>query len=81
MKAEAQTQQDKLAPLQAQLAQARSDASHAAEIKAELDDLQRALPDNPALAEFIRDANSTASASGVAGSRSRTQRRHPVSAA
>ena len=66
VKAETQTQQGKLAPLQAQLAQARSDASHAAEIKAELDDLQRALPDNPALAEFIRDANSTASASGVA---------------
>jgi len=65
-KAEAQTQQDQLAPLQAKLAQARNDAANAAEIKTQLADLQRALPDNPALAAFIRDANAIASASGVA---------------
>jgi Tfp pilus assembly protein PilO len=66
VKAEAQAQEDKLAPLQSKLAQARTDAANAAQIKAELESLQRALPDTPALAAFIRDANATASASGVA---------------
>jgi len=65
-KADAQAQEDKLAPLQTQLAQARADAANAAQIKAELASLQQALPNTPALAAFIRDANATASASGVA---------------
>ena len=65
-KTDAQTQEAKLAPLQAQLAQARRDAAHAAEFKAQLQSLQHALPNTPALAAFIRDANGIASASGVA---------------
>ena len=64
-KTDTQTQQDKLAPLQTQLAQARRDAAHAAELKAELQSLQLALPNTPALSAFIRDANGIASASGV----------------
>ncbi len=43
-----------------------ADAAHAAEIKAELDALQRRCPTIAALADFIRDANAIASASGVA---------------
>lgn len=64
-KTDAQTQEDKLAPLQTQLAQARRDAAHAAEFKAQLQSLQLALPDTPALAAFIRNANGIASAAGV----------------
>jgi Tfp pilus assembly protein PilO len=64
-KTDTQTQEDKLAPLERQLAQARQDASHAAELKAQFQSLQHALPDTPALSAFIRDANSIASASGV----------------
>jgi Tfp pilus assembly protein PilO len=66
VKSDTQVQQDKLAPLQAQLAQARADAANAAQIKAQLASLQEALPDNPALAEFVRNADATASAAGVA---------------
>jgi Tfp pilus assembly protein PilO len=66
VKDEAQVQEDKLAPLQSQLAQARSDAANAAEIKAQLASLQQAMPDTPALAAFIRDANGIATESGVA---------------
>jgi Tfp pilus assembly protein PilO len=66
VKGEAQVQEDKLAPLQSQLAQARRDAANAAEIQAQLASLQQAMPDTPALAEFIRDANRIAAASGVA---------------
>jgi Tfp pilus assembly protein PilO len=66
VKAEAQAQEDKLAPLQSKLAKARTDAGNAAQIKAELESLQRALPSTPALSAFIRDANATASSSGVA---------------
>jgi Tfp pilus assembly protein PilO len=66
VKADAQAQEAKLAPLQAQLAKARADAANAAQIKAELASLQQALPNTPALAAFIRDANATASSSGVA---------------
>jgi len=64
-KTDTQAQEDKLAPLQRQLAQARQDASHAAELKTQLESLQHALPDAPALSAFIRDANGIASASGV----------------
>ena len=64
-KTDTQTQEDKLAPLQRQLAQARQDASHAAEFKSQLESLQHALPDTPALSAFIRDANGIASAAGV----------------
>ncbi len=56
----------KLAPLQAQLNKARRDAEHADEFKAQLKSLQLAMPDSPALAEFIRSANGIASESGVA---------------
>jgi len=64
-KTDAAAQEAKLAPLQTQLNQARTDASHAAEFKAELQSLQLALPNNPALSAFIRDANGIASAAGV----------------
>ena len=65
MKADTATEQSKLAPLQAQLDQAQRDAAHAATFKAELQSLQQAMPDSPALAAFIRDANGIADASGV----------------
>src|SRR5207249_4978185 len=65
VKEETATQEAKLAPLQAQLAQARRDAAHAAQFKAQLESLQQAMPASPALAAFIRDANAIASASGV----------------
>ena len=57
--------QQKLDPLQTQLVKAQRDAAHAAEFKAELDSLQKAMPDSPALAAFLRDANAIASATGV----------------
>jgi len=66
VKEEAQVQEDKLAPLQSQLTQARADAANAAEIKAQLASLQEAMPDTPALAAFIRDANGIAGEAGVA---------------
>jgi len=64
-KRDATAQQAKLAPLQQQLSQAQRDAAHAAEFKAQLESLQLALPNSPALAAFIRNANGIASAAGV----------------
>ena len=65
VKADTANERTKLAPLQEQLAQAQRDASHAAQFKAELASLQLAMPDSPALAAFIRDANDIAQAAGV----------------
>lgn len=65
VKADTATERDKLQPLQSQLALAQKDASHAAQFKAELQSLQSAMPDSPALAAFIRDVNGIAAASGV----------------
>ena len=65
VKSDTTTQEAKLAPLQQQLSQAQRDAAHAAEFKAELETLQLALPNSPALAAFIRNANGIASAAGV----------------
>jgi Tfp pilus assembly protein PilO len=65
VKADTVAERAKLEPLQAQLAQAQRDASHAAEFKTELASLQLAMPDSPALSAFIRDANGIAAASGV----------------
>ena len=65
IKADTASEQAKLTPLESQLAQARKDASHAAEFKAQLVSLQAAMPDSPALAEFIRDLNGIAAASDV----------------
>jgi type IV pilus assembly protein PilO len=65
VKADTATERGKLQPLQAQLTQAQRDASHEAAFKAELQSLQLAMPDSPALAAFIRDANGIAAASGV----------------
>jgi Tfp pilus assembly protein PilO len=65
VKSDTNTERSQLAPLQANLAQAQRDAAHAAEFKAELDSLQKAMPDSPALAAFLRDANAIASASNV----------------
>jgi Tfp pilus assembly protein PilO len=65
VKADTASERAKLAPLQAQVAQAQRDASHEAAFKAELLSLQLAMPDSPALAAFIRDANGIASAAGV----------------
>ena len=58
-------EQSKLEPLQTQLATAQRDAAHAAEFKAELESLQQAMPNSPALAAFIRDANDIAQSTGV----------------
>jgi Tfp pilus assembly protein PilO len=65
VKSDTGIQQQKLAPLQRQLSQARADAAHAAEFKAQLQSLQLAMPDSPALAAFLRDANGIADAAGV----------------
>ena len=62
---ETAVQQAKLDPLQVQLAQAQRDAAHAATFKAQLESLQEAMPDSPALADFIRNANQIAGGSGV----------------
>ena len=64
-KADTAAEQTKLEPLQAQLSKAQRDAAHAASFKTELQSLQLAMPDSPALADFIRDANGIAAASGV----------------
>ena len=64
-KSDTTAQEAKLAPLQQQLSQAQRDAAHAAEFKAQLESLQLALPNSPALAAFIRNANGVASAAGV----------------
>ncbi len=65
VKADTAAERTKLQPLQAQLAQANIDASHASTFKARLGSLKHAVPDTPALANFIRDANSLAAASHV----------------
>ncbi len=65
VRADTAAQEAKLAPLQAQLARARRDAAHAAEFQAQLQSLQQAMPNSPALAAFIRQANQIAAASGV----------------
>jgi hypothetical protein len=65
VKSDTTAQEAKLAPLQQQLSQAQRDAAHAAEFKAQLESLQLALPNSPALAAFIRNANGIASAAGV----------------
>jgi Tfp pilus assembly protein PilO len=65
VKAETETEKTKLAPLQAQLAQANNDAAHASTFKAQLAALKHALPESPDLANFIRDANGIAAASGI----------------
>ena len=66
VRADTEIEQSKLEPLQAQLAQAQRDAAHAATFKAQLESLQQAMPDSPALAAFIRNANDISEASGVA---------------
>jgi len=65
VKADTAAEQTKLQPLEAQLAKAKRDAAHAASFKAQLASLQLAMPDSPALAAFIRDANGIADASRV----------------
>jgi Tfp pilus assembly protein PilO len=63
VKAETQTEQAKIPPLEAQLAQANADAAHAGALKAQLAQAKRAVPELPALSAWIRDANSIAAAS------------------
>jgi Tfp pilus assembly protein PilO len=65
VKADTATERSKLPPLQTQLAQAQTEVAHAGAFKAELQSLQLAMPDSPALAAFIRDANGIAAASNV----------------
>jgi Tfp pilus assembly protein PilO len=65
VKAETATEREKLAPLEAQVSKARLAQAHAATFKAQLASLQNAVPDSPALAAFIRDANAIADASRV----------------
>jgi Tfp pilus assembly protein PilO len=65
VKAETATEREKLAPLEAQLSKARLAQAHAATFKAQLASLQNAVPDSPALAEFLRAANFIADASRV----------------
>jgi Tfp pilus assembly protein PilO len=65
VKADTAVQQAKLQPLETQLAQAHAYAAHASAFKAQLAVLQQAVPDSPALAAFIRDANAIAEASNV----------------
>lgn len=65
VRTEVENQKTRLVPLQRQLEKAQRDAAHAAEFKAQLESLQRAMPNSPALAAFIRDANGISDASGV----------------
>jgi Tfp pilus assembly protein PilO len=65
VKAETEVERDKLRPLQAQVAQAKADAADEGTFKARLAKLQRAVPDGPELADFIRDANTAAVASNL----------------
>ena len=60
VKADTEVQKSKLQPLQAQLDQANAAAAHAGTFKAQLAALQRAVPDSPALAAWIRGANGVA---------------------
>ena len=66
VKADTANQQSRLSPLESQLARARNDAAHVDKFDAQLKSLQQAMPNSPALAAFIRDANNIAAASGVA---------------
>jgi len=65
VKAETAVARTELQPLQAKLAQAQADQAHAATFKAQLASLQHAVPNSPALAEFIRNANGIADASQI----------------
>ena len=65
VKDETAVERTKLQPLQAQVAQANIDAAHAGTFKARLAVLKNAIPESPALANFIRDANAVAAASGI----------------
>jgi Tfp pilus assembly protein PilO len=65
VKADTAVQRAKLQPLEAQLAQAHAYAAHASTFKAQLATLQQAVPDSPALAAFIREANAIAEASHI----------------
>ena len=65
VKAETAVARTELQPLQAQLAQAQADQAHAEAFKAQLASLKNAVPDSPALAAFIRNANGIADASNV----------------
>jgi len=65
VKAETATEKAKLPPLEAQLAQANNDAAHASTFKARLAALKHAVPETPELANFLRDANGIAVASGI----------------
>ncbi len=65
VRAETATDRAKLAPLQRQLDQARADDAHKSTLAAQLAALQLAVPNSPALAAFVRDANQIAAASGV----------------
>ena len=56
VRADTDIEQSKLQPLQAQLAKAQRDAAHAATFKAELESLQTAMPNSPALAASSRNA-------------------------
>jgi Tfp pilus assembly protein PilO len=65
VKADTATETAKLPPLEAQVSKARLAQAHAAAFKAQLTSLQHAVPDSPALAAFLRDANAIADASRV----------------
>jgi Tfp pilus assembly protein PilO len=65
VKDETAAERVKLQPLQAQVAQANADKAHAAAVRARLALLQHAIPETPELANFIRDANGVAAASGI----------------
>ena len=65
VRADTETERSTLEPLQAQLTKAQRDAAHAADFKTQLESLQKAMPDSPALAAFLRDANAIASDAGV----------------
>jgi Tfp pilus assembly protein PilO len=65
VKSDTAAKKEQLVPLQAQLDQANADAASAGTFKAQLASLQTAVPNSPALAAFIRDANAIASAAGV----------------
>lgn len=65
VKAEVELERGKLQPLQAQVALAKNDAANQATFATRLTKLQRAVPDSPALANFIRDANTAAVTSNL----------------
>ena len=65
VKADTANQESRLSPLQSQLARAQNDAAHASTFDAQLKSLQEAMPNSPALAAFIRDANDIAQSTGA----------------